>query len=47
MMREKTGNGINARRSVNNKTKINERKGKINGKKTIYIYIYIYTIDRM
>jgi hypothetical protein len=44
-MNEKTGNGINAIKSVNNVKKTNERKGKINGKKTIYVYIYIYTIS--
>ncbi len=47
MMSEKIGNEINARRSVNNVKKIKERKGKKNGKKTIYIYIYIYIISRM
>ena len=47
MTKENKGNEINARRSVNNVKKINERKGKKNGKKTIYIYIYIYTISRM
>ena len=44
MMNEKTGNEINARKSVNDKTKTNERKGKINGKKDNKLYIYIYII---
>ena len=47
MMSEKTGNGINVKRNTNNVKKTNERKGKKNGKKTIYIYIYIYIISRM
>jgi hypothetical protein len=47
MMRENKGNEISAGRSVNNVKKIKERKGKKNGKKTIYIYIYIYIIGRV
>jgi hypothetical protein len=46
-MTEKIGNGISAKRSVNDKTKTNERNGKINGKKTNYVYIYIYNVDRL
>jgi hypothetical protein len=38
---------INVIKSVNNNNKINERKGKINGKKYINVYIYIYTISRV
>jgi hypothetical protein len=31
-VKKKTGNGINAIKGVNNNKKINERKGKKNGK---------------
>ena len=38
---------INAIKSVNRDNKIKRRKGKKNGKKLNYIYIYIYIISRM
>ena len=37
----------NAVTNGNNSKKIKERKGKINGKKINYIYIYIYIISRL
>ena len=47
MTTENKGNVINAAINGNNKTKINERKGKKNDKKYIKVYIYIYIIGWM